>query len=123
VRQDIRSVRPVRDIPAEIRPAASAKVAIDFPPELLLCRLPRAESGLRPNRVLGDRIKVDDYLAKLRDRYNTLDNALRVRALLGRRAAVEANLSIERASGTLDGAARAQTSWFAKGRICGSFRF
>lgn len=72
--QDIRSVRPVRDIPAEIRPAAFAKVALDFPPELLLCSLPRAESGLRPSRVLGDRIKVDDYLAKLRDRYSALDS-------------------------------------------------
>ncbi|HJX53348.1 MAG TPA: hypothetical protein VJ801_11325 [Polyangia bacterium] len=54
---------------------------------------------------------------------STLVNAFRVRALLGRRAAVEANLSIERASGALDGAARAQTSWFGKGGICGSFRF
>ena len=54
---------------------------------------------------------------------STLVNALRVRTLLGHRAAVEANLSIERASGTLDGAASAQTSLFVKGGLCGSFRF
>jgi len=72
--QDIRGVQPVRGMPAELRPTVFAKVALDFPPELLLCSLPRAESGLRPSRVLGDRIKVDDYLAKLRDRYNALDS-------------------------------------------------
>jgi len=72
--QDIRGVQPVRTMPAEIRPVVFAKVALDFPPELLLCGLPRAESGIRPSRVLGDRIKVDDYLAKLRDRYNALDS-------------------------------------------------
>jgi len=54
---------------------------------------------------------------------STLVNAFRVRALLGHRAAVEANLSFERASGTLDGAASSQTSTFVKGGICGSFRF
>jgi hypothetical protein len=54
---------------------------------------------------------------------STVVNAFRVRTLLGHRAAVEANLSIECASGTLDGAARAQTSTFVKGGICGSFRF
>ena len=54
---------------------------------------------------------------------STLVNAFRVRALLGHRAAVEVNLSIERASGTLDGAASSQTSMFVKGGICGSFRF
>jgi hypothetical protein len=54
---------------------------------------------------------------------STFVNAFRIRALLGHRAAVEANLSIERASGTLDGAARAQTSTFLKGGVCGSFRF
>ena len=72
--QDIRAVQSVRGMPAELRPVVFAKVALDFPPELLLCGLPRAESGLRPSRVLGDRIKVDDYLAKLRDRYNALDS-------------------------------------------------
>jgi len=72
--QDIHGVQPVRGVPAELRPTVFAKVALDFPPELLLCGLPRAESGLRPSRVLGDRIKVDDYLAKLRDRYNALDS-------------------------------------------------
>ncbi len=54
---------------------------------------------------------------------STLISAFRVRSLLGRRAAVEANLSIERASGTLDGAARSQTSTFVKGGLSGSFRF
>ena len=72
--QDIRGVQPVRDLPAEIRPTVFAKVTLDFPPELVLCNLPRAESGLRPSRVLGDRIKVDDHLAKLRERYNALDS-------------------------------------------------
>jgi hypothetical protein len=72
--QDIRGVQPVRGMPTELRPTVFAKVALDFPPELLLCGLPRAESGLRPSRVLGDRIKVDDYLAKLRDRYYALDS-------------------------------------------------
>jgi hypothetical protein len=72
--QDIRRVRQVRTLEAEIRPAAFAKVVLDFPPELFLCPLPRAEGGIRPSRVLGDRIKVDDYLAKLRDRYNALDS-------------------------------------------------
>jgi hypothetical protein len=54
---------------------------------------------------------------------DTLVNAFRVRALLGHRAVVEANLSIERASGTLEGAALSQTSLYPKGGICGSFRF
>ena len=72
--QDIHGVHTVHDVPAELRPAAFAKVALDFPPELLLCGLPRSESGLRPSRVLGDRIKVDDYLAKLRDHYSALDS-------------------------------------------------
>ena len=72
--QDIRGVQPMRSALAELRPTTFAKVALDFPPELLLCGLPRAQSGLRPSRVLGDRIKVDDYLAKLRDRYNALDS-------------------------------------------------
>jgi hypothetical protein len=72
--QDIRSIKPAQGMAADIRPAAFAKVALDFPPELLLCGLPRSEAGLRPSRVLGDRIKVDDYLAKLRDRYIGLDS-------------------------------------------------
>ena len=54
---------------------------------------------------------------------STLVNAFRVRTLIGHRAAVEANLSVERASGTLDGAARPQTSLYVKGGVCGSFRF
>ncbi len=72
--QDIRSLRAAPDLPAEIHPSPSARVTLDFPPELLLCGLARAEGGLRPSRVLGDRIKVDDYLAKLRDRYSALDS-------------------------------------------------
>jgi hypothetical protein len=67
-------VQPARGLPAEIKPASFAKVALDFPPELLPCGLPRAEAGLRPSRVLGDRIKVDDYLAKLRNRYTGFDS-------------------------------------------------
>lgn len=54
---------------------------------------------------------------------DTVVNAFRVRALLGHRAVIEANFSIERASGTLEGAARSQTSLYPKGGICGSFRF
>jgi len=54
---------------------------------------------------------------------STFVNAFRVRTLIGHRAAIEANLSVERASGTLDGAASSQTSIFLKGGICGSFRF
>jgi len=54
---------------------------------------------------------------------NTLVSAFRARILLGHRAAVEANLSIERASATLEGAASKQTSTYAKGGLCGSFRF
>jgi len=72
--QDIRSLRPVSTMAAEIRPSTFAPVALDFPPELLLCGGARAETGVRPSRVLGDRIKVDDYLAKLRDRYSALDS-------------------------------------------------
>lgn len=72
--QDIRSLRPVRTMAAEIRPSTFASVTLDFPPELLLCGGARAEAGVRPSRVLGDRIKVDDYLAKLRDRYSALDS-------------------------------------------------
>jgi len=72
--QDIHGVQAVRSMPAQLQPAAFAKVALDFPPELVLCGLPRSESGLRPSRVLGDRIKVDDYLAKLRDHYSALDS-------------------------------------------------
>jgi hypothetical protein len=72
--QDIHSVQTVKDMPAQLLPTVFAKVALDFPPELLPCELPRSESGLRPSRVLGDRIKVDDYLAKLRDHYSALDS-------------------------------------------------
>jgi hypothetical protein len=72
--QDIRSLRPVRTMAAELRPSTFAGVTLDFPPELLLCGGTRAEAGVRPSRVLGDRIKVDDYLAKLRDRYSALDS-------------------------------------------------
>jgi len=72
--RDIRSVRPVRTMAAEIRPSTSAGVTLDFPSELLLCGGARAEGGVRPSRVLGDRIKVDDYLSRLRDRYSALDS-------------------------------------------------
>jgi hypothetical protein len=72
--RDIRSLRPVSGLPAVLTPPAFAKVALDFPPELFLCSLPRNETGVRPSRVLGDRIKVDDYLARLRDRYAALDS-------------------------------------------------
>jgi hypothetical protein len=64
----------------------------------------------------------DDYTSRSYNS-NTVVNAFRIRTLLGHRAAVEANLSIERASGTLDGAERTQTSLFIKGGLCGSFRF
>jgi hypothetical protein len=72
--QDIRSLRSVGTLPPAIRPSTFAATALDFPPELFLCPLPRAESGLRPSRVLGDGIKISDYLSKLRDRYNGLDS-------------------------------------------------
>jgi len=72
--RDIRSLRPVRTMAAELRPSTFASVTLDFPPELLLCGGARSEAGLRPSRVLGDRIKVDDYLAKMRDRYSALDS-------------------------------------------------
>jgi hypothetical protein len=54
---------------------------------------------------------------------STFVNAFRLRTPLGHRAAIEANLSFERASATLEGAARSQTSLFLKGGIYGSFRF
>jgi hypothetical protein len=71
--QDIRSMRAVRVLAPSLRPPTSAPAPLDFPPELFLCPLPRAENGLRPSRVLGDGIKIQDYLAKLRDRYSALD--------------------------------------------------
>jgi hypothetical protein len=64
-----------------------------------------------------------DYSMERAYHSSTFVNAFRVRALLGQRAAVEANLSIERASSTLDGAASKQTTSFVKGGLCGSFRF
>jgi hypothetical protein len=54
---------------------------------------------------------------------NTIVNAFRVRALLGHRAAVQANLSIERAQATFDGAASDRALIFIKGGAYGSFRF
>jgi hypothetical protein len=65
----------------------------------------------------------DDYSNTRAYHSNTLVSAFRMRALLGHRAAVEANLSIERASGSLDGAASSQASLYFKGGVCGSFRF
>lgn len=72
--QDIRSIRSVSNLAPVLRPGTHAPAVLDFPPELFLCPLPRAEAGLRPSRVLGDGIKIQDYLAKLRDRYNALDS-------------------------------------------------
>ena len=54
---------------------------------------------------------------------STLVSAFRVRTLLGHRAAVEANLSVERAKGSLDGAAASEANVFIKGGVYGSFRF
>lgn len=53
---------------------------------------------------------------------STWVSAFRVRALLGRRAAVDANLSVERNAGTMD-STNSDVQWFWKCGVAGSFRF
>jgi hypothetical protein len=73
-REDIGRIRPLRrPVPGEVRPRVFAPADLGIPDGLVTCPTTELRGGLRPTRVIGDRIKVGEHLAKLAELFREVD--------------------------------------------------
>ncbi len=67
---DIQKIGPVpASLPATLRLSAYAPTTLDYPPELVPCSTGTTRGDVRPTRVIGDRIKISDYMAGLEKKF------------------------------------------------------